>query len=146
MCLRLKWKMKSTYVSCPAYKNVNAKSIICFTAVVDDFFLRRHTFWIWNSWCFFSFLSTSNIHIPFYQVHQSHCICLSLTHPLAFAMYILLCWWWSLAEVMNKSFDNICDYFFIQFLWFPLQSIVVFSPSQFFSLLHEYTSEWEHIA
>ena len=38
MCLRLKWKMKSTYVSCPAYKNVNAKSIICFTAVVDDFF------------------------------------------------------------------------------------------------------------
>lgn len=27
---------------------------------------------------------------------------------------------------MNKSFDNICDYFFIQFQWFPLQSIVIF--------------------
>lgn len=73
MCLRLKWRMKSTYASCPAYKNVNAKSIICFTAVVDDFFLRRLLeFEIADA--FFLYFKYS---YPILQVHQSDCICLS---------------------------------------------------------------------
>lgn len=80
MCVAV--KVEDEVDLCPAYKNVNAKSIICFTAVVDDFFLRRHLeFEIADA--FFRF-SPSNIHIPFSQTHhQSDCMCLSFSLSLS---------------------------------------------------------------